>query len=319
MSVRAYIFEAGIARRATLEEATAAIGVATFVWIHFDGMGEDAFTRAWLESRSLDHLVINALLATETRPRLDLLREGALLNLRGPAGADANNDDLLASVRVWATKGWAVSVTLRQLASMARVCAQVEGAQVIDPGDLVCVLASTITAELDPEVATLGDTVDDCEEFFEAGNALQMRRTIAQARATAIKYRRFVAPQRSVLEQLAAVQADWLSEDDRLHLREAADRAARMAEELEAIRERAALIHEQLTDLRSEMIDRRGLVISIVALIFLPLTFLTGLLGMNVEGIPYAHSHWAFWGVVLFSVAIAVGVAGYFIRARWFR
>jgi zinc transporter len=60
-------------------------------------------------------------------------------------------------------------------------------------------------------------------------------------------------------------------------------------------------------------------VISVVALVFLPLTFLTGLLGMNVSGIPFAHEPWAFGAVVGVSIAIAIGVAWYFIRARWFR
>ena len=55
------------------------------------------------------------------------------------------------------------------------------------------------------------------------------------------------------------------------------------------MRERAALLHEQLTDLRAEELDQRSLLISVFAFIFLPLTFITGLLGMNVEGIPYAQ------------------------------
>jgi zinc transporter len=118
---------------------------------------------------------------------------------------------------------------------------------------------------------------------------------------------------------LAELDAEWLEEDDRLHLREAADRFARMAEELEAVRERSALIHEQLTDLRSEQIENRALLLSVVALIFLPLTFLTGLLGMNVDGIPAAREPWAFWGVVGFCVVIALGITGWFAAARWFR
>lgn len=313
---RAYIVDGRATRLVTIDEATQAIGTATFVWVHLNG--GNAETKSWLEARNLDHVVINALLATETRPRLDLLEHGAILNLRGP-DADPDSPDLLASIRVWATKGWAVSVTLRDLASMSAVDAQMAAGQILDPGDLVWVLASTITAQLDPEVAALGDTVDDCEEMLEGEKVLKLRRSIAQARATAIAYRRFVAPQRGVLEQLATVQAHWLSDEDRVHLREAADRAARMAEELEAIRERAALLHEQLTDLRSETIERRGLVISIVALIFLPLTFLTGLIGMNVEGIPFAKEPWAFWAIVAVSLAIAVSIAGYFFKARWFR
>src|SRR3546814_2660793 len=54
--------------------------------------------------------------------------------------------------------------------------------------------------------------------------------------------------QRAALEKLAALPVDWLHDDDRLHLAAAADRAARMAEELDSIRERAALMHEALTD-----------------------------------------------------------------------
>jgi zinc transporter len=49
------------------------------------------------------------------------------------------------------------------------------------------------------------------------------------------------------------------------------------------------------------------------------LTFITGLLGMNVEGIPYAHTHWAFWGVVAFCVVVGAAVLGWFARRRWLR
>ena len=77
---------------------------------------------------------------------------------------------------------------------------------------------------------------------------------------------------------------------------------------LEAIRERSALLHEQITDLRAEMIDRRSLMIAIVALIFLPLTFVTGLFGMNVDGIPYAHHPGSFWAVTGFSVFVGLEI-----------
>jgi zinc transporter len=121
------------------------------------------------------------------------------------------------------------------------------------------------------------------------------------------------------LGTLTQLDFDWLADDDRLHIREAADRFARMAEELEAVRERAALLHEQLTDLRAEEIDQRGLLISIVAFIFLPLTFITGLLGMNVKGIPYADEPWAFWGVVGVCILIGVVVLAWFARRHWLR
>ena len=97
----------------------------------------------------------------------------------------------------------------------------------------------------------------------------------------------------------------------------AADRAARMAEELESIRERAAVMHDALTDLRAEQIDQRSLTIAVVAMVFLPLTFITGLLGMNVEGIPDAKDPKAFWEVIGLCLLIAVGITVYFRRHQW--
>lgn len=318
MTARSYVVEAGKARAVSRDDATKLLGKADFVWVHFDDCDTD--TEAWLADQGkLPALVIGAMVATETRPRLERIDGGALINLRGPGVEGAINPDLLSSVRVWAAKGRVFTVTRLDLVALADVEVNLKSGHVSDPGDFIATLAMAITEELDPDVAALGDTLDDCEEHVGGRALLPMRRVIARTRSTAIGYRRFVAPQRSALEKLAALDVDWLDDDDRMHLNEAADRAARMAEELEAIRERSALLHEQLTDLRAETVDTRGLVISVVALVFLPLTFLTGLLGMNVSGIPYAHEPWAFWGVVGVCVAIAVGVAWYFIRARWFR
>jgi len=92
-----------------------------------------------------------------------------------------------------------------------------------------------------------------------------------------------------------------------------------MAEELESIRERAALIHETLTDLRAEVIDQRSLVIAVAAMVFLPLTFITGLFGMNVQGIPYNDHPGSFWVITAFSLAVAAAVTVYFVRRHWFR
>jgi zinc transporter len=190
---------------------------------------------------------------------------------------------------------------------------------ILDPGDLVAAYAREISAELDPVVADLGDQLDDCESELEERNIYRLRTQITRIRSEAITFRRFVAPDRDALQTLAQLDFEWLADEDRLHIREAADRFARMAEELEAVRERSALLHEQLTDLRAEEVDQRSLYISIVAFIFLPLTFITGLLGMNVEGIPYAHTPWGFWGVVGFCLVVALAVTGWFTARHWLR
>lgn len=242
------------------------------------------------------------------------------MNLRGPAAEEIDTSDRLVSIRMWVRRGKVDSVTRRPLAATVAVAAQMERGTILDPGDLVAAFARAISKQLDPEVAHLGDTLDDYESELDDSRALyRLRSSIARIRSDSIAYRRFVAPNRDALVTLAELDFLWLAEEDRLHIREAADRFARMTEELEAVRERAALLHEQLTDLRGEQMETRALLISIVAFIFLPLTFITGLLGMNVEGIPYAREPWAFWGVVAFCFVIGAMVFAWFMWRHWLR
>jgi len=317
MSGFAYVVTAdGNAREIAIDDAPAARGV--LVWTHL--ALRDSEVREWLAARaSLAPFVVDALTATETRPRCDAADGGAVINLRGLATVSEDADDALASIRMFVAAGRVWSVSRQSLDAIGRVCDAVRAGRILDPGNLVTEMAMAITEELDPMVADLGDQLDDCEENLDTHRAFALRRSVNRVRVAAIGYRRFVLPQRQALEKLANLPAAWLSSDDRLHLSGAADRAARMAEELEAIRERAALVHETLTDLRAETLDQRALVIAIVAMVFLPLTFLTGLLGMNVEGIPFAREPWAFWGVVGVSAAMAVAIAAYFVRRHWFR
>ena len=294
---------------------------AIFVWVHLDG--REAETLQWLKDHGgMPTTVIYALTAVETRPRSEAVDDGALINLRGPAAdekKDKNGEDTLVSIRVWVEKGRAISVSFHPLKGIDKLVDQMKAGEIKDPGDLISHLAMVITKEVDPVISDLDDLVDACELKLEPEHAFETRRKIALARSDAIAYRRFVAPQRQALTQLAQLDVAWLEEDDRLHLREAADRFARMAEDLEAVRERSALIHEQLTDLRSEQIEKRALLLSIVALIFLPLTFVTGLLGMNVEGIPFAKEPWAFDAVCGFCLLVAVGITAWFAAAKWFK
>jgi zinc transporter len=286
-----------------------------FLWEHVElADGEDGR----LELRGdIPDVVLAALVASETRPRCEQIGGGAFINLRGPALEPDKSDDRLVSIRTWAQGNRVLTVSRRTLAATPTVVAAMRGGQLTDAGDLVSAFCQKISSELDPVIANLGDAVDDCESELQAENLYPLRRRITRNRSDAIAFRRFIAPNRDALTTLAGLKMGWLSDDDRLHIHEAADRFARMAEELEAIRERSALLHEQLTDLRAEIVEQRSLLIAVIAFIFLPLTFITGLLGMNVEGIPFADRPWAFWGVVSFCILTGFVVFGWFRKSHW--
>lgn len=294
------------------------VGEADFLWEHYEQADSEDLASA-IQHEDIPEVGMRALVASETRPRCDQIGDGALINLRGPAVEAAADGDRLVSIRAWVHDNRVISVSRRGLAATSQVEAAMRSGAISDSGDLVAAFAKAISSSMDPEVVALGDDLDACESELDAGNIYQLRRRIATIRSEAIAFRRFIAPNRDALIVLVGLKVDWLAEEDRLHIREAADLFARMAEELEAIRERAALLHEQLTDLRAELVDQRSLMIAVVAFIFLPLTFVTGLLGMNVTGIPFAQERWAFWGVVGFCTVLGLVVLGWFGMRHWLR
>jgi zinc transporter len=288
-----------------------------FRWIMLNG--RDPQTRSWLQQQDMPDFIRQALLTTESRPRFERVGDGVFLNLRAQGATPDDDQDALVSIRMWLTQGCAITASLRTALVTQTVIDRFNEGQHHDPGDLVACFASLISESLDTEIAALGDQLDELELGLDVGQVFRLRHQVSEIRSMAIEYRRFVSPQYHALERFSTNGPSWLDQDDVLHIRNAADRFARMAEELESIRERSALMREELTDRRAEMMDTRALLIAIVALIFLPLTFLTGLLGMNVDGIPYAHEPWAFWGVVGFCAFVSGIMAAYFIRAHWMK
>ena len=315
MSGFGYRVTDGKAERVEVKEALSCD--AALVWVHLNTTAEHA--QAWLRDEAqLPPYVVEALTAAETRPRCEQFADGALVNLRGRSSEQMSSSDPLASVRIWGVKGRVFSVTGEHLYATDAVEGELKDSKIQDPGDLIAAYATAITSDLDPVVADMGDHLDDCEEKLAADKVFELRRGVSRVRVMAIGYRRLLNPQRAALEKLAALPGDWLEADDRVHLSAAADRAARMAEEVESIRERSALMHDTLSDLRAEQLDTRSLIISVAALVFLPLTFITGFYGMNVKGLPGADApHAAEW-ITFWCVLIAVGVVGWFVR-RWFR
>ncbi len=91
----------------------------------------------------------------------------------------------------------------------------------------------------------------------------------------------------------------------------------RHLEDLEAVRDRAVVTQEELVNRLSDQLNKRMYVLSIIAAIFLPLGFFTGLLGINVGGIPGAENPWAFTiflGLLLLIVFVQLWI---FKKKKW--
>ena len=132
-----------------------------------------------------------------------------------------------------------------------------------------------------------------------------------------IALKRYIAPQRDVLSRLDGEPVSWLTQVDRLQLREQANRLTRILEDLDAARDQAAITQEEMTGQLSELTNKRLYVLSVVAAVFLPLGMVTGLWGVNVGGIPL-QDHPLGFVIITGALVALLGVELIIFRAmRW--
>lgn len=286
-----------------------------FVWVCVDLSSTEGM--AWLEGAGLDSLAFAALTAGETRPRCTVHGEMVLMNLRGVNLNPGEEPEDMVSLRLCVTGRAIVSCRRRPLTAIDDVMAGIRsGRAPLTQGDLIARFALRLADRAEPVVARLNERLDDLEEAVGAEVDGNLRRELADVRRVSSVLRRFMFPQRDALTTLEIEELDWLSKRDRSRLREAVERVTRLAEDLDAIRDRAQVVRDQVVDIRAEAMNRQMLLLSVVAAIFLPLTLLSGLLGMNVGGIPGAEAPWAFWAVCGLLVVIGVFQVWLFRRLR---
>lgn len=286
----------------------AATGPGLYRWIHLD------LTRApshrWV-TEHLPEIAAGALLQSETRPRFDADEKGSVVNLRGVnmnAGSQAED---MVSLRLWVTEGCIVSARLRKVFAVDDLRREFEaGTPPGSIGGFLVRLARGLTDRIETVSLALEDAVDALEEGGP-GDIVQLRQKV-------IKLRRYVGPQREALEDMAQTGHRVFDPLRRGRMREIANRASRIVEELDATRDRLVALQDHQEALAQARLARNNYLLAIVAAIFLPLGFLTGLFGVNVGGMPGAEADWAFGVLTLGLAALGGGLVLLFKFLRWF-
>ena len=188
----------------------------------------------------------------------------------------------------------------------------------LNAGEFIASLAYRLTARMSDVISGLDDTVDAFEEEIIGQPNQSFRSQLVGLRREVIMLRRYLAPQRDALSRLQSENVDWLSAENKLTLREAGDRLIRYIEDLDSSRDRAAVAYEELNSQLAEQMNSRMYVLSVVAALFLPLGFLTGLFGINVGGIPFAEDPYGFIEIILLLIFIVVLQLVLFRYKKWF-
>ncbi len=294
---------------------TALVGPARYRWWHYDL--SDPALPDWCRAH-LSPIPAGALLQPETRPRCDRYDDGLMLNLRGINLNKGQPAEQMVSIRMWVTDAVIITVRMHKIFAIDDIRKQTEADMAPpSPAAFINDLVSRLTHRVQEEVMS----ITKLTEFFEADlddDTTPIPRELPLTRRRVIRLRRYLEPQRAALVKLATTELALVPEADRLALREQANRTTIAVEELDAQRERLITVQDDHDLDVARKQARHGHLLSVAAGIFLPLSFLTGLFGVNVGGMPGVDDPLAFGLLCLAILGLGAALLGIMRWMRWF-
>jgi len=285
-------------------------------WVHLNYTNQES--AQWLSSTPvLPNSVRNALAGESLRPRVSRMGEGTLITLRCINGSTDERPDQLVAVRLYMNERLIVTTRQRKVLALDDVVSELEeGSGPVDSGGWLVDVCDALTDHASEFIETLHDKIIDLEDNL-LDQQIPPRGILALLRKQLIVMRRYMAPQRDVFARLASERLPWMNDDQRRRMQDIADRLGRGLDEIDSCIARTAVMTDEITQVMQESLARRTYTMSLMAMVFLPSTFLTGLFGVNLGGIPGGGWHFGFSLFCIMLVVLIGGVTWWLRRSNW--
>jgi len=290
----------------------------SLIWIHLNY--SQTIAKDWIMNTPwLDSIIKKNLLDDDSRPRSITHQNGLFLSLRGVNLNPGSDPEDMVAVRIWATEKCIISSNKRRLISLEDIKESLlskTGPHSV--AAFVTRLIELLAFRAEIVIEELEDTFEELEDNLSTIKNEEQRAQISDLRRQAIRLKRYFAPQKEALTHLLNDSPSWLAKSDKIHVRESINKFNRYLEELDSIRDRAIVAQEELLGKLSELLNQRMYALTLVATLFLPLGFLTGLFGINVGGIPGAQNQYGFLISSIGIILIAVCMILFLKFKKWF-
>ena len=268
------------------------------LWLHFNLA--DSRSRRWISECSILPAAARERLLSDDRHVGLHAAENGLAGALGDVHFEFESDpEQIGLLRVYIDKDRVITGRLHPLKTVDHLRREMLAGQVVPTPIMVVVhLVEKFAEVLDSVAVEQSDLVDEIEDGLLKDRGPQESGELGRTRRLVARLRRHVAAQRQALTQIANRPPRWFSEQDTEQFRRAVERVDGVTQDLETTQERARLLQEEMSNCLNEATNRNLYVLSIITAIFLPITLVTGIFGMNVGGLPWLNHHHGFGWVM---------------------
>ena len=307
----------GRAKSATLKSVSHATKEP--VWVHIDYANEK--NQEWLKKQKLSAAVLENLLDSDTTPRYFKDRRGVLIVLRGVNAVADEQDDMIA-LHIWMTKNRLLTMSHRALPTIAKIVNDFkQGKGPCSIEDCFVEITRQMNARIEKTLVDINEEGDELEDAVISETSFredaELRHRLSVLRHKVVGLRRYLIPQREMMNKLSAESTLFDSENVQ-RLQEVARDLSAIVSELDFARDHSAVTQEELDSQTNIEMSRTMYLMSLIMVVFTPLTFITGLLGANVGGIPFGEHAHGFLAITLILIVIAIVQAWILKKVHWF-
>ena len=293
----------------------------TVTWINVDGLHDVKFVESLAESFGLHPLVQEDILNTTQRPKFDDYGDYLYAVLK-MIQWDAERDEAVTEqVSLVLGANFVISFQEKPGDVFEPIRERIRGGKGRIrkmPADyLAYCLVDAIVVGYFAVLEHLGDKIEAVESALLSRPTPQTLGAIHRLKREGLLLRKSVWPLREVISGMERTESQLVTDATHLYLRDVYDHSVQVIDTMETFRDMlAGMLDTYLSSLSNRMNEVMK-VLTIIATIFIPLTFIAGIYGMNFKHMPELEWRWGYWAALAIMAIVAGGMLLYFRRKKW--
>lgn len=292
------------------------------IWINIDGLNDVSIVESIGREFNIHSLVLEDILSTHQRPKLEEYEDYFYLVVKS-INVDYENNFNLQYEQISILLLANVVITFQEKTDdtfnpIHNRLQNHKGRLRRSSSDyLAYVILDTIVDEYFVVEDSLDEIIDPLEENLLSNPTVEMLQIIQQIRRELITMKRNISPLRELLTKIQRTDSALLQDKTLPYYGDVYDHVLRVSESLESYRERIAAMQDIYLSSISNKMNETMKVLTIFASIFIPLTFIAGIYGMNFEYMPELKWRWAYPTLWVLFITISIGLLIYFKKKKW--
>ena len=305
----------------SVEECVPFRETSTITWINVDGVHEPEVIRHLGECYGLHPLILEDIMTTSQRPKLEDMGDYLFLVVRMITNHRGQDEEKFEQVSLVVGPNFVLSFQedIGDVFDLVRDRIRKGKGRIRNQGPdyLAYSLLDAIVDGYFNELERIGDEIEALEdEILKTPKPATVQR-IHRLKQEMIFLRKSIWPLREVIARLERRESPLIKESTAIFLKDVYDHTIQVIETVDTFRDMLSGMLDVYLSSVSNRMNEIMKVLTIIATIFIPLTFIVGIYGMNFRFMPELEWRWGYWIVWGVIVVVALGMISYFRRNKW--